>query len=62
MYDSPELFEAAFTLLFAQFSQREAIIFALGDVQLIVTDKVREFSTLDKLNASVSTLRNRMES
>ena len=63
MYDSPELFEAAFHLLYAQFSQRETTVNMLSSVQLLETDQsLPIYGTLDKLRSSVGVLRNKVES
>merc|ERR1711871_370582 len=65
MYDSPQLFEGAFSLLHAQFTQRKPLIKAIKDVELLASAKIktgRDNFDLDRITISVQHLRRLVES
>ena len=62
MYDSPELFEASFSLLKTMYAQRTTIIHAMKSVQLLYNEQLPLFHSLKHLKSEVGELRNYIES
>jgi len=62
MYEYPELFEASLTLFDSHFSQRESLIKAIGQVQLMSTDQLPIYGSLTILIQDIAYIRTKLES